>query len=206
MNSINKNKQPSDRSTIILFSNKKMGAYQNVLNIVSRYFKVYDLSGGNLEGNEHIFLEADLVISIFNSNRVEGVALEIDNFNIHAAPTWYRGAGGIARAIVDKQIKHGIVAHKMLYEYDAGDILIEETFDIENMRAKEIGEKCVTQALNLLNKLCIFYSKNNSLPDPDKKAKWSGDIMYNGEFKKWLEKISFPGKKDVLEIYAPFFK
>jgi hypothetical protein len=194
--------------SVALFANKRMNTYDDVMRIVGKYSHIYDLSCRPHEyrpyEHEEILSKVNLVVSVFNPLRISGTALSIPNFNIHAAPTWYRGIGAIGRAIADKMERHGIVVHEMVYEYDAGAIFVEETFDIRGLSAIDIGAQCVERTLKQLDNFCMYFSINGVLPLKATCAKWSGIVMQLREFREWLEKAEFAGKEDVVKIYSPF--
>ena len=101
--------------------------------------------------------------------------------NIHPAPPWYRGSGGINLAIFNRETDFGITVHKISKEYDDGEIL--DFFPIElktetfiNDCLILINNKKIEIIKNIISKICkreslsnIFSSKNN-LPN------WSGPI------------------------------
>ena len=105
--------------TVMLFSTPKMSAYNDVKEIISRYFNIIDMSKQAEEEYEKFINEVDLVISVFNTMKVKGKILETKNFNIHAAPSWYRGVGAIGKALHDNKKEHGIVVHEMNEEIEA---------------------------------------------------------------------------------------
>ncbi len=101
--------------------------------------------------------------------------------NIHPAPPWYRGSGGINLAIYNRETDFGITVHKISKEYDDGEILgfypIElETEAFINDSLILINNKKIEIIKDIISKICkteslinIFSSKNN-LPS------WSGPI------------------------------
>jgi len=193
-----------------LFVNKQRRAYKDVVSTVSEYFNVIEIVDAQKKCNtkkyQRNISKADLVISIFNHVRVVGEALAKPNFNIHAAPSWYRGVGAIGRALAERRAVHGIVLHKMVDEFDAGDILMEDTFSIVGLSAREIGGECVRRALIRLRWVCEYFSENGVLPDSHQGAQWTGEVMRLAEFRVWLEDTEFEEKDEVIKMYSPLWQ
>jgi hypothetical protein len=186
-----------------------MDTYNEVLSIVSRNMEVVDLtcraSDYFPESHNELLDRVDLVVSVFNGVRITGKALTIPNFNIHMAPLWYRGMGGVGRAVVDKRDRHGLVVHQMCDEYDSGRILYEEQYDISGLSPSQIGLECKKRAMVQLERFCVYFARHGELPEPERQINWEGDVMRLREFKSWLISIEFDGKEDVLEFYKPYF-
>tara|TARA_B100000161_G_scaffold263750_1_gene235681 strand:+ start:460 stop:1155 length:696 start_codon:yes stop_codon:yes gene_type:complete len=101
--------------------------------------------------------------------------------NIHPAPPWYRGSGGINLAIYNRERDFGITVHKITKEYDDGEILGFFPIELETEASINdslilINNKRIEIIKDIISKICkaesyrnIFSSKNN-LPS------WSGPI------------------------------
>jgi len=190
--------------TVMLFSTPQMSAYDDSKSIVSNYFNVIDMSKKEQSEYEKYINKTDLVISIFNTMRIKGDILKKTNFNIHAAPSWYRGVGAIGKALYDEKKDHGVVVHEMNEEIDLGCIFIEDIFSIVGLDAYDIASECIKKSLSHLEYFCDYFNTYATLPKKDKTLNWSGDLLYQKDFYDWLKKVEFKGKKEVLEIYGQF--
>lgn len=179
---------------VALYSNSTHPLHTQALEIVSQYF---DCEFNPPEINSGV----DLVISIFNSAVLPRNIISYPNFNIHAAPQWHRGFGGIVSTLHFKLSKHAVVAHQMLEKVDSGKIYKIHEFSVyENDDFESLLYRTERYSLKLLNEICEQTSLHKRLPDFSE-AKWEGQLWTKAILKQWLDENNFKEKEKALYLY-----
>ncbi len=102
-------------------------------------------------------------------------------FNLHPAPPWYRGSGGLNIAIYRGEKKFGLTLHYLSSEYDDGQII--KFYDIELCPDENIMDATLrinnfrNQVFEQIVKLICNSTKNiNSFFIPTESIEWEGRL------------------------------
>jgi len=155
------------------------------------------------------------LISIFNNNEIDlGIVIafgmifpkEILNkpkfgvVNVHfSLLPKYRGASPVQSSILAGEKTSGITFQKMVKELDAGDILLQKEFEIQNKKTSEVFEEFSHQTAKLFPSFLdqLFNSKITPLPqDKSKKTLCTKFKKSDGEI--------FPKKETATEIWQKY--
>ena len=196
------------KKNIILYSNSDIPHYAQILETLEKYFNVTDLTTTKDQYSPGMYLaeiaDAHLIVSAFNPVILKGNSLGLPNVNIHGAPEWYPGFGGIARALVEKRDRHGVVAHRMTELVDAGQIVDAEYFSIENDDTfQTITSKVFHASLILLERIASTFAMTGDLPNPIGKS-WGAERMSFAELNVWIDKLDEKSRLVLKEIYKPW--
>lgn len=127
----------------------------------------------------------DLIVVVAFGQRLSQEFLEIPKIaciNLHASllPK-YRGAAPIIWAIVNGEKTTGITAQKVVYEMDAGDVILQEAVEIgPNDTAGDLEPRLSEVAGNLLIKILDAYEKSAISYSPQRKE----SVTYAPRLKK----------------------
>ena len=195
------------RLPVILFAQKTSPYFAAVERIVAR---MHDIVAINPDPQEFEYLleEAGVsrddvwVISAENPVILGEPFLSCKNFNIHRAPPWYPGWGGLVRALVDRRSQHGVVAHQMIAKIDAGEILDQEMFAIDvDETFIGLNDKTCHAGLTLLEKMCTRITLENPLLRKSQLT-WATEKMSMKQVMSMIAKLETPWARDALREYA----
>jgi len=155
------------------------------------------------------------LISIFNDNEIDlGIVIafgmifpeEILNkpklgvVNVHfSLLPKYRGASPVQSSILAGEKTSGITFQKMVKGLDAGDILLQEKFNIQNKRTSEVFEEFSNQTAKLFPSFLDQLFNSNITPLPQDESKKT----LCTKFKKTDGEI-FPKKETAPEIWQKY--
>jgi len=182
----------------IVFIKEDHDYAEHALKVVHSYFENITL---NPEEHEiGTLTPADFVISVLNPQKISKFFLTGLNFNIHAAPPWYPGWGGIARALLEKQRFHGVCAHKMTENYDEGELIATKYFAIRNLNSyKSTYEQTMASVLECLDEACIHLLLRHA---SKKTFDWTGEPMTMEKVLNWLPTLNHNWKDDAIKDYS----
>ena len=145
--------------------------------------------------------DIDLVISMINPVVLRGRALDLPNVNIHPAPLWYRGWGGLFYAFEDRRRQHGVVAHRMTQVPDEGAIFRSDTFDIEaDDDVVSLGHRTNEAAFRLLRWWCEAGLVDGQCPVSDS-ASWQGPMRTKRELWSRVAGAQTPRQASARDYY-----
>ena len=103
-------------------------------------------------------------------------------FNLHPAPPWYRGSGGLNLAIYRMEKKFGITLHHMSEKYDDGKIIKFYDFELitnENIinASKRINIFREDVFREILSTICKTQDNRDPFPFSINQIKWEGELF-----------------------------
>lgn len=126
----------------------------------------------------------------------------LDKFfvNVHfsALPKW-RGASPVQSSILAGETKNSVTFQRMVSALDAGDVLMQETFDVEGMTTGEVWENFSHRTAEMMPKFLDRFFAGKIKPEIQDKDK----ATFCGKFTKQDGEI-FPEKESAEEIYRKF--
>ena len=105
-------------------------------------------------------------------------------YNFHPGSYKYPGVGSASFALFNKDKKFGLTAHRMDNDFDSGDIVWEEFFDINpSWGCAELFDSALNQSQVLLEKTIDLLLQNQF---PPKINNWLGKAVTRKEFVDWM--------------------
>ena len=193
---------------IILFAQKSSPYFSDVEEIISSRHNIIAINPTDdlfeaLLAKHGVTKDDVWVISAENPIVIKEPFLSCNNFNIHRAPPWYPGWGGLVRALVDKQKRHGVVAHHMTASVDAGEILDEQMFDLDKDESFiSLNEKTCEAGLVLLKKMCHRISVEKLPLVSKSNLQWSSEKMSMNDVKSLLSSLDAPWVEEATREYS----
>lgn len=139
-----------------------------------------------VDDNFHVI---SIVVSIFNNKILRGRILDKVNFNVHAAPPWYRGIGGAFYAISERRKTHGVVVHKMDKAIDHGPIIDSVEFNIQGNEYDCIVKKTHKHSIQLLKSNMTIFRTHGSLLER-RTCEWIGELRKKQDLFESVEHVS----------------
>lgn len=137
--------------------------------------------GGPLSAEISRQLEADCIISFWFKSKIHPQHLasaRLGAWNFHASllPA-YRGRSPINWALVEGARRTGVTVHRMVERLDAGEILLQRGFEVEeNDSAPIVYFRCLHTALDLLQEALPLIEKGA----PPTRPMWECGKLYPG--------------------------
>lgn len=126
----------------------------------------------------------------------------LDKFfvNVHfsALPKW-RGASPVQSSILAGEAKNSITFQRMVSDLDAGDVLMQESFDVSGMTTGEVWEDFSYKTASMMPKFLRDFFEGNIVP----KVQEESEATFCGKFTKQDGEV-FPEKESAGEIYRKF--
>ncbi len=142
-----------------------------------------------------------IVVSIFNNEILKGKILKKLNFNVHAAPVWYRGIGGAVFAILEGRKTHGVVAHVMDEKIDHGPIIDSSIFNIEGDTYEKVVTKAHDHSIKLMKSILIRYKITGGV-FTHSCLRWAGGLKTKNDLFKALENTSSCFSDKIISHYS----
>ena len=153
----------------------------------------------------HIFetqkIDLGLVIAfgmIFPKKALEMPNLGVINIHFSLLPK-YRGASPVQSAILHGDKVSGITFQKMVRKLDAGDILLQKEYNIENKKTSELFNFFAEESAEMLPEFFEAYFKDQIVPQKQEES----NVTTCGLFER-KDGECFPEKETAEEIYRKY--
>ena len=153
--------------------------------------------------------DCDLVLSIYYRKKIENKIISsarMGAYNLHPSILpMYKGCSSLTWAMINGESEAGFTYHSMTEEFDAGNIILQETFPIfEFDHQKHLYERAMVQASKAFPKfLQLVQDGYNGKPQTDGGSYYPRGAPYSGELKEnWSSR-----EKDLFVramIHAPY--
>ena len=111
----------------------------------------------------------------------------------------YRGASPVQSAILNGDKTSGITFQKMVRKIDAGDVLFQKEFNIENQKTSEVFSHFAQESAEMLPKFLELYYSDSIYPQKQD----NNQATFCGLFERKDGEV-FPDKETAEEIYQKY--
>lgn len=159
----------------------------------------------------------DLILNVHSLYVIHGAVLEaarIGAFNLHPGPLpRYAGLNAVSWAIYRGESTHGVTVHKMVPRIDAGPIVYQAVFKIEDTDTALIASsKCIREGIALMLRLLDVASKDPNeiplIPQDLKKREYFGAEVPEGGWLSWSSSaariVNFVRACDYMPFRSPW--
>ncbi|MDH3325049.1 MAG: methionyl-tRNA formyltransferase [Candidatus Peregrinibacteria bacterium] len=171
--------------------------------IAAENLNLKTLEVSNKNDLEKIYSETDFDLAIviaFGIIFPESILQDGKFINIHfSLLPEYRGASPVQSAILNRDKTSGITWQKMVKRLDAGDVLFQKKYEIENKSTSELWNFFAQETANSMPEFITEYFSNKLLPLPQN----DNQATFCGKFTKQDGEI-FPNKETAEQIYQKF--
>lgn len=137
--------------------------------------------------------EVDIILNVHSLFIINGQILNaprLGSFNMHPGPLpRYAGLNSVNWAIYRGETSHGVTIHKMVPELDAGPLVYQAIFDIDDAdTGLSLSSKCVKEGIALMLKLVQTASNNPAAiplipPDLTKREYFGREVPNEGRLR-----------------------